>query len=104
MQATDYRTFTLALEGAQPFGAHNLVHVWFNGTMSQVPIAPADPMFWMHHAEIDRLWWLWGQNHAGQVPNLSGPDAVLDPWPETVSDVLSIDGGSHPYSYDRATL
>ena len=60
MQATDYRTFTLALEGAQPYGAHNLVHMWFNRRMSNVPIAPADPMFWMHHAEIDRLWWIPG--------------------------------------------
>ncbi len=104
MQATDYRTFTLAVEGAQPYGAHNLVHMWFNGTMSQVPRAPADPMFWMHHAEIDRLWWIWQQSHPGQAPNLTGADAVLDPWPETVSDVLLVDAASHPYSYDRAQL
>jgi len=104
MSATHYRTFTLALEGANPYGAHNLVHMWVNGTMSIVPISPADPLFWMHHAEIDRLWWIWQQSHPGQNPNLSGADAVLDPWPEQVSDVLRIDTGSHPYSYDRAQL
>lgn len=104
MQATVYRTFTLALEGAQPYGAHNLVHMWFNGTMSNVPIAPADPMFWMHHAEIDRIWSIWAQSHPGQVPNLSGADAVLDPWPENVSDVLNINTGSHPYTYDAMQL
>ncbi len=103
MSATDYRTFTLALEGANPYGAHNLVHMWFNGTMSNVPIAPADPMFWMHHAEIDRLWWIWQQTNSDQ-PELSGADAVLDPWPEQVSEVLKIDTGSHPYSYDRTQL
>jgi tyrosinase len=104
MNHTTYTLFTLALEGAQPFGAHNLVHDWFNGTMTQVPISPADPMFWMHHAEIDRIWWLWQQSHPTQNPHVSGADAVLDPWPEHVSDVLSIAAGSHPYSYDRTQL
>jgi tyrosinase len=104
MSVTDYWYFTLALEGFYPYGAHNLVHNWFNGTMTNVPRAPADPMFWMHHAEIDRLWWIWQRSHPGQEPNLRGADAVLDPWPEQVSDVLRIDKGSHPYSYDRAQL
>ncbi len=104
MAAQDYRTFTLALEGAQPYGAHNLVHMWFNGTMSNVPTAPADPMFWMHHAEIDRIWWIWQQSHPGQDPVLTGADAVLDPWPEHVTDALRINAGSHPYSYDRMQL
>jgi tyrosinase len=104
MNQSDYRSFTLALEGARPFGAHNLVHVWFNGTMSVVPIAPADPMFWMHHAEIDRIWTVWASTHPGQVPTLSGADAVLDPWPEQVSDVLSTQIGAYSYSYDLTTL
>jgi tyrosinase len=104
MNHTTYTPFTLALEGAQPFGAHNLVHDWFNGTMTQVPISPADPMFWMHHAEIDRIWWLWQQSHPTQNPHVSGADARLDPWRQHVSDVLSIAAGSHPYSYDRTQL
>lgn len=104
MNRTTYTPFTLALEGAQPFGAHNLVHVWFNGTMSNVPTAPADPMFWMHHAEIDRLWWIWQQTHTGQNPTVSGADAALDPWPEHVTDVLNIATGNHPYRYDRTQL
>jgi tyrosinase len=104
MNQPDYRSFTLALEGAQPFGAHNLVHVWFNGTMSNVPTAPADPMFWMHHAEIDRLWAIWSATHPNQRPTLSGADAVLDPWPEQYTDVLTTHVGAYSYSYDSMTL
>jgi tyrosinase len=104
MQATDYLTFTHALEGAQPYGGHNLVHMWFNGTMSRVPVAPADPMFWMNHAEIDRIWWIWQQSHPDEAPSLTGADTVLDPWPETASDVGRIDAGAHPYTYDLARL
>jgi len=101
----DYHSFTLALEGAKPYGAHNLVHMWFNGTMSNVPTAPADPMFWMHHAEIDRLWAIWAKAHPGQTPNLTGSSAVLDPWPETASEVLdTIKFPEYPYTYDSLTL
>ncbi|HLY12701.1 MAG TPA: tyrosinase family protein [Planctomycetota bacterium] len=104
MIRTDYRAFTLALEGAQPFGAHNLVHVWFHGTMSVVPTAPADPMFWMHHAEIDRLWAIWSAAHPGQEPTLSGHDAILDPWTESDKDVLGTSDSGYSYSYDQMTL
>jgi tyrosinase len=103
MNHNTYTPFTLALEGAQPFGAHNLVHDWFNGTMTIVPKSPADPMFWMHHAEIDRIWWIWQQSNPGQNPSAPGHDQ-LDPWHEHMSDVLSISAGSHPYSYDRTQL
>jgi len=104
MNQADYRSFTLALEGAQPFGAHNLVHVWFHGTMSVVPTAPADPMFWMHHAEIDRLWTIWSQAHSGQEPALSGHHAILDPWTESYQEVLGTSDAGYSYSYDHMTL
>jgi hypothetical protein len=41
----------------QPLEAvHGGVHVWVGGSMSTIPTAPADPIFWMHHANSDRLW------------------------------------------------
>ncbi len=96
MDVDDWFNFTRRLEGV-PFGAHNQVHVWVGGTMLQVPIAPADPLFWLHHGEIDRLWHLWQQDNPGEDPNLSGPDAVMDPWPETVDDVLDIADLNYTY-------
>ena len=39
---------------AQPFqGVLNSAHVWVGGSMRSIPTAPANPVFWMHHAEID---------------------------------------------------
>jgi tyrosinase len=104
MNQTDYKPFTLALEGAKPFGAHNLVHVWLNGTMSNVPTAPADPMFWMHHAEIDRIWAIWEKANPGKQPTLSGAKAILDPWPENFAEVLDLLDGDYSYAYDFMTL
>jgi tyrosinase len=76
-----YGGFASALEGI-----HNSGHVWVGGSMGLVPTAPADPAFWMHHAEIDRIWAEWQTLNPGQDPPLSGSPAVMDPWSETEAD------------------
>jgi hypothetical protein len=41
---------------------HNYVHKWVGGDdgfMRSLPEAPKDPVFWIHHANIDRLWEAW---------------------------------------------
>ena len=85
---TTYSAFTSDLENRP----HNRVHMWVNGTMSSIPTAPADPLFWMHHAMIDRIWASWQSRPAnlGKNPTLSGMDAILDPWPESEQAVRSI--------------
>jgi tyrosinase len=76
-KATTYTDFASGLEGV-----HNLVHDWVGGTMDSLATASADPIFWMHHANLDRLWWEWHQGSQGQGldPQLSGVDAIMDPW------------------------
>ncbi len=84
---TDFTNFTVSLQGI-----HNSVHVWVGGSMSSVPTAPADPIFWMHHCNIDRLWWVWQKKpgNAGKNPVLSGAAAIMDPWPNTEADTRNI--------------
>lgn len=38
---------------------HNDVHVTIGGLMGDPDTAAEDPIFWLHHANIDRLWWSW---------------------------------------------
>jgi tyrosinase len=38
---------------------HNPVHNLIGGTMASISISPGDPLFWVHHANIDRLWAAW---------------------------------------------
>ena len=50
--------------GTSPHGQlestpHDSVHVSIGGWMGQVALAARDPIFWLHHANIDRLWNLW---------------------------------------------
>ncbi|MGK0378977.1 MAG: tyrosinase [Patiriisocius sp.] len=46
---------------------HNMVHVDISGAMGDPNTAGLDPIFWLHHANIDRLWQVWlnqGNRHS----------------------------------------
>jgi hypothetical protein len=45
--------------GALELTPHNAVHSEIGGWMGDVNSAPLDPVFWLHHANIDRLWEVW---------------------------------------------
>ena len=49
--------------------------------MSAVPVAGFDPVFWSHHAMIDRLWYLWQLAHPGSLPPAQTLDLALAPFP-----------------------
>lgn len=87
-----FNGFAAALEGI-----HNSGHVWVGGTMQSVVTAPADPVFWMHHCEIDRVWAEWQAANPGQHPALAGAAATMDPWSETEIDTRDI--ATLGYSY-----
>ncbi len=68
---------------------HNLVHVYVGGNapdgqtyglMSDPGLAGLDPIFYLHHANIDRMWAVWNQNPANANPTdpnwLNGPSAI----------------------------
>ena len=41
---------------------HNDIHVQIGGLMGDPATAALDPIFWLHHANIDRLWAIWDDN------------------------------------------
>ena len=61
------------------FTLHNLVHMWVSGTISPgdprtakrgtmiLSTSPNDPVFFLHHANVDRLWAMWQARHPGQT-------------------------------------
>lgn len=84
---------------ASPINAiHGGVHLWVGGTMATFD-SPADPLFWLHHANLDRLWWSWYNSAAGnhENPALSGADAVMDPWSYTETDTRDIQTLGYSY-------
>ena len=62
---------------------HNDIHVTIGGLMGDPDTAAQDPIFWLHHCNIDRLWWLWQQNHTNPS------DA---PWANQSYDFMDVGG------------
>jgi hypothetical protein len=39
------------------------VHLWMGGEMRLVAISPNDPVFWLHHAFVDKVYHMWQRRH-----------------------------------------
>ncbi|MEZ5289441.1 MAG: tyrosinase family protein [Vicinamibacterales bacterium] len=88
---------------SQVNGVHGGVHVRTGGDMGNVPTAAYDPIFFLHHANVDRLWASWQAAHPGPLP--AGEAAfLLQPFPrphsvswQTGADVVSVDALGYRY-------
>jgi tyrosinase len=52
---TSYDSFRSSLE----LQAHAGAHLWVGGSVANVATSPNDPIFWLLHSNIDRLWAQW---------------------------------------------
>ncbi|MFW8627988.1 tyrosinase family protein [Deinococcus sp. ME38] len=59
--------FFLRLPGKLELSPHNMVHSALGGWMGDARYAALDPIFWLHHANIDRLWAAWLQLAGGRA-------------------------------------
>lgn len=46
---------------------HNVIHMAVGGLMRNPFTAALDPLFWLHHANVDRLWGVWLSRPGGHV-------------------------------------
>ena len=81
---------------------HNGLHTWVRGDMGSVPYAAYDPIFWAHHANVDRQWaqWQLGSNNADPTSDIMIKD--LQPFGMKVSDVVDYKN-KLKYDYDMIT-
>ena len=68
---------------------HNGLHGWIGGQtgqMSDPAYSPFDPIFYLHHCNIDRLWAMWQMDgHADEYPSTGGKphhgrNDIMYPW------------------------
>ncbi|KAJ1936248.1 hypothetical protein EC988_008252, partial [Linderina pennispora] len=71
------------------YGIHGNTHVGLGGDAA-TKHAPADFFFHMHHANIDRLWWLWQNNHARGMSMYNG---IGSHGAASLNDVIPNGGG-----------
>lgn len=63
MSATTFSSFQ-----GQVNSVHGGLHVTVGGDMQSVPTASYDPIFYLHHANVDRMWARWQLDHPGPLP------------------------------------
>ncbi|KAL4261543.1 Di-copper centre-containing domain superfamily protein [Pleurotus pulmonarius] len=79
----DFKGFQAAFEGFQ--GPHSAVHLMVGGDLAGTcppnapeeckdgsKWAPNDPLFWMHHAMIDKVWSEWQSKHEANFMSFEG--------------------------------
>jgi hypothetical protein len=71
---------TYAAYRAEEIGSHVPAHNWTGGTMSDLD-SPGDPLFFLHHCNVDRLWAIWQINHPppGTAQYTQDPSAADHP-------------------------
>jgi len=78
------------------FGAHDYIHSYIGGTFGIEHIASRDPIFYLVHSNLDRLWAMWQRVH-GQAWRLD-PNKVYGDWttaltsPASTSTMVPWDG------------
>ncbi|MET9926562.1 MULTISPECIES: tyrosinase family protein [unclassified Streptomyces] len=92
------------LEGWRGVNLHNRVHVWVGGQMA-TGASPNDPVFWLHHAFIDRLWAQWQARHprstylpGARTRNVVSVDDAMRPWND-VTPAAMLDHTAY-YTFD----
>ncbi|MBV9210527.1 MAG: tyrosinase family protein [Acidobacteria bacterium] len=106
LNLTQFNDFTNQLENV-----HDFIHGWTGGNngqvggdMGSVGTAAWDPVFWSHHCNIDRLWYLWQLKHGVNNISPSLLPMVLTPFHLTVKDVLSINALGYEYAVSLIKL
>jgi tyrosinase len=90
---TDWSDFSDALEDL-----HNRIHVWVAGDMGIVASAAFDPVFWSHHAMIDRIWWMWQAKNGNANISDDLLEQPLAPFNFRVRDVLNVNDLGYDYA------
>jgi tyrosinase len=67
------RGTTNAFEPQLESAPHNPVHDLIGGYMGQISTSPLDPIFYLHHCNIDRLWHAWALPDGKGIPYTSNP-------------------------------
>ena len=99
LDKTTYHEFQRAVEsggGVAPFHQmHNGLHGWVGGQMATLATSPFDPLFYLHHCNIDRLWAMWQMDgHATDY----GPNNTADPGHRLADLMYPWVGGAAGYS------
>lgn len=78
LSVTDIENFQFQLNPIHRGG-----HISVGGQLADFYVSPLEPAFFLHHAQIDRLWSLWQGAEKGRRESYNGMSTFQDPPGET---------------------
>lgn len=92
LSQTNFTTFRQQLEGNGSPNLHGRPHVWVGGIMANLHISPTDPVFYFHHAMVDKIWQNWtelGRTSSFSDNNMPTFDGSVSGFPDIdPSDII----------------
>ncbi|KAB5578897.1 hypothetical protein GE09DRAFT_563609 [Coniochaeta sp. 2T2.1] len=115
----DFQMELQGIPGSGVLGCHGAGHYSFGASPgADLFVSPGDPVFYLHHGQIDRAYWLWQTLHQSASKTIAGtrtllnqppsPDGTLDDYidlgyaaspPRKIRDLLSTVDGPLCYVY-----
>ena len=105
MKSSSYTEFRTSLAEL-----HDNIHVWVGGNGGQMrdpSWAAFDPLFWAHHAMVDRLWRIWQHEPQGEDPDhatMETPLTFAKGPPLRVRDTLKVTQLGYEYAAQSSTV
>jgi tyrosinase len=95
---TDILSFQNRMQGDFPasyLGVHAGGHFWIGGDPGgDLYASPGDPYFFLHHAQIDRTWWIWQNQDSKTRQNaIAGTNTIFNFPPSantTLDDLIDL--------------
>lgn len=115
MAQPDFESFSPKLEGdlnpANPFptlGLHTGGHAAIGGDMADMFTSNADPIFYLFHANLDRLWAAWQAANPKERQYDIGlpiaPRGVIQIWPDAPAGNVTLDYALEPLTLGRSSV
>ncbi|KAI8902647.1 hypothetical protein BC833DRAFT_519833, partial [Globomyces pollinis-pini] len=100
LRSTSFTQFRNSLETLP----HNSIHNAIGGDMFNTAISVNDPVFFLHHRNVDRLWYVWQRRNPSIANSYDGtPDAPINMFrvvqDTTVSQIMDTTGGGPGMCY-----
>ncbi|OLY82319.1 Tyrosinase [Smittium mucronatum] len=98
--SSTFKEFSSRIES----GVHNQVHSSVGGDMGQGQ-SPLDLLFMLHHANIDRIWWIYQNAKKSNMLSYSGNlDEKITFYNYEISTLMKLGEGYLCYSYTRSPV
>jgi hypothetical protein len=91
-------------EGWHGLGSiHNRVHLWVAGSMLP-STSPNDPIFFLHHCNVDRLLSQWQRQHPGETYHPNGAGVEVAPPGQNLNDAMIFNDLGQPAPWSPTSV